>query len=370
MRAGDVVELSIDKLAYGGEGLGRTSGVVVFVPFTAPGDFVRARLTEVKKNFARAELQELVTSSSQRTLPLCKFFGSCGGCHWQHLPLAFQRETKTALVQEAFSRAKLWNEAIPLCAGTESGWNYRRRVQFKIDGNRVGFHERRSHRLCDVDSCAIAHPAINKALADLRRTPPANSSVELEVFSNGSLGRSVDQVQGMEFGFSQINSEVNQMLVSWVLERVTHWKPMHVLDLCAGRGNFTIPLAEALPNTRFTGVELNERAVKTARKLSAHLPHVDWVAEDVERFLMHHEPLTDFGVVLDPPRMGLSAGAVERLGRLNPKQVLWIGCDLQNLVRDIQRLQDVAPQFQIQEVQPFDMFPQTFHVETAVTLTR
>ncbi|MBX9768473.1 MAG: hypothetical protein K2X47_14460, partial [Bdellovibrionales bacterium] len=346
--------------------------VVVFTPFVAPGDRIRARIVESKKNFARAELVEVLSPGPERIPAPCPVFGACGGCQWQHLGLETQRKTKVQLVQEAFSRSGLWTGEVNACLGSPSGWNYRRRVQFKIKNGHIGFFERRSHRLADVANCAIAHPKINEELATLRQNPPDYESVELEVFQDQSVGRSVDQIQGMEFGFSQINAEVNTQMINWALGHIKTWKIQRLFDLYAGRGNFTIPLANQIPELSLTGVELNSKAVEHARKISGPFPNISWVCSDVLSFLSekHHVEADDLGILLDPPRSGVDEREIPKLAALNPKHILWIGCDLQNLVRDLRRFQSVAAHFSIQEVQPFDMFPQTFHIETAVLLTR
>lgn len=372
LKPNDALELSIEKLVYGGEGLSRVNGVVVFTPFVAPGDRVRVRIVEAKKNFARAELLEVLSAGPQRVQAPCVVFGTCGGCQWQHLSLETQRETKRQLVQEAFSRSGLWNDQVNPCLGSSTGWNYRRRVQFKIKKGGVGFYQRRSHRLADVSNCAIAHPKINEELTKLRTNPPPHESVELEVLNDQSVACSMDHVQGMEFGFSQINAEVNAQMIEWAKEHVKSWKIQRLFDLYAGRGNFTIPLAQGFPELQLTGVELNSKAVEHATLASASFSNISWVCSDVLGFLSQKHPTADgeLGIVLDPPRAGIDEREIPKLAALNPKHILWIGCDLQNLVRDLRRLRELAPQFRIQEIQPFDMFPQTFHIETGVLLTR
>lgn len=160
--------LEIDKLAFGGAGLGRCGGKVCFVPFTAPGDSVRVRITSEKNSFMEGELLECLEASPLRAQPPCPVFGSCGGCCWQHLPYQVQLRTKQELFAEALGRgARIGPEAIHPIIPAPSPYGYRSRVQLKArsvaDELHIGFYRQGSHFVIDLPGgCLISNELVNR----------------------------------------------------------------------------------------------------------------------------------------------------------------------------------------------------------------
>ena len=167
--------LDIDRLAYGGAGFGRIEGKACFVPFAAPGDRVRVRVRRETASYAEAEVIELLESSPLRTRSPCPVFGRCGGCHWQHLGYPAQIAAKEEIFGEALWRlARVERERLLPALTADEPWGYRSRVQVKLYGRgrefRLGFFAPGSHFVVDLPgSCAVAHPAINEALGDLKQ---------------------------------------------------------------------------------------------------------------------------------------------------------------------------------------------------------
>src|SRR5437867_6424672 len=166
-------EVRIEKLVYGGSGLGRHEGLVVFVPFTAPGDLVKVRATERKKNFVRASAIEILEPGPGRQEAPCAHFGSCGGCQWQHLEYGHQLEFKRMILEEVFHHnlPETRSLKIEMMRSPETlGYRSQARVQARgIGANAVvGFYESQTHRVEDIESCPLFHPALNKALAAVR----------------------------------------------------------------------------------------------------------------------------------------------------------------------------------------------------------
>ncbi len=191
------IEVKIEKLAFGGAGFGHLCGKACFVPFTAPGDLVRARVTREKGSYLEAELFELLVPSPDRTTPRCPVFGQCGGCSLQHLPYAKQLTIKEELFAEQLRRfARVDRDRISPIQGAENPWGYRTRVQVKVHwiGGRlnIGFYRAGTHYIVPFPGgCAIAGPVINKLICELTLLLPDFSEpakipqVDLAVGDNG-----------------------------------------------------------------------------------------------------------------------------------------------------------------------------------------
>src|SRR5579862_721807 len=170
----DIAELKIEKLVYGGEGLGHSDGRTVFVPFVLPDEIVSIKPLEQKKKFIRGQLTRVLTPSPQRTVPLCPYFGTCGGCDYQHISYAQQLIYKTGILRETFSRLGRIAWDGPITPHSSPPFGYRNRAQWKIargpNGSpAIGYYETGSQKLCPINECPIIAPLLAKTLAALAR---------------------------------------------------------------------------------------------------------------------------------------------------------------------------------------------------------
>ncbi|HEU4386538.1 MAG TPA: TRAM domain-containing protein, partial [Blastocatellia bacterium] len=163
---GDVIDLTAERIAYGGEVVGRYEGLVVFVPFGAPGDRLRVRITERKKNYARGIIEEIIADSPIRRPPACRYFGRCGGCHFQHIEYAAQLEAKSSFISESLKRVAGvdWPHRIEVRPSVEYG--YRARAELKSEQSaggeiRIGFNRLKSRSICDVEHCPVLVPQLD-----------------------------------------------------------------------------------------------------------------------------------------------------------------------------------------------------------------
>ncbi|MGH9762759.1 MAG: class I SAM-dependent RNA methyltransferase, partial [Blastocatellia bacterium] len=200
IRSGDLIEVKTERLAYGGDAVARHGKMVLFVPYAAPDEAVRVRVTTVKKTFARAVIEEVVTPSPVRRTPECRYFGVCGGCQLQHIDYAAQLKSKAGFIRDSLARLGHidWPREIEVEGSPEFG--YRTRAQIKIqdtsalrsasgsssDKLLIGFNRHGSHSVCDVESCPILEPRLNSALGELRtllaaRTPAGSEQLPTEV---------------------------------------------------------------------------------------------------------------------------------------------------------------------------------------------
>jgi 23S rRNA (uracil1939-C5)-methyltransferase len=387
----------VEKLVYGGDGLARLDGCVVFAPFVLPGERVRAAPDRQKPGLVQARTLEVLEPSAERVAPVCPVFGRCGGCHYQHAPHEFQLAAKRGILVEELRR--LGKIAPPGEIAVVSGvpWGYRNRVQLHIDGGQIGYWEPRSHKLCPISACPIASPKAQQAIEALAamlhdpRWPRFLQS--LEVFTDEEqlqlnvydTGRPVarrffdwcgENIPGMVQGALDYRGEfrvssnsffqVNRFLVDRLAETAIEGaEGDSALDLYAGVGLFTLPLAR-----RFRQVTAVESGSGASRDLRfnldrAGLAQVRSDASTVEAFLEKLKRAPDF-VLVDPPRAGLGKPVVERLKELRPRQLTIVACDPATLARDLAAL--VAGGYKMRKITLVDLFPQTYHLETVVSL--
>jgi 23S rRNA (uracil1939-C5)-methyltransferase len=378
--------ISIDSLAYGGSGVGRhkinEKEFVVFVPQTAPGDKVKVKITNLKKNYAEAEILEIFTSSPKRVTPPCPVFGKCGGCQWQHIDYLEQLRQKQSIVEHALKRiAKEDNvEILPIIASPQE-WYYRNRVQFRTEGPHAGFYKKQSHQIIDIRECLIAEKNINFELANIINEIKPNDlhqklKIEVLVDENGLAHRSINQMHGDELGFSQVNTLQNSNMKNYLCELIGKPKNSsesstgcsgHLLDLYCGNGNFSLPLSHN--GWQVYGVDLNKPAIKAAQKKAPATALFKAGDCTVETKMLINKNCKFEVAIIDPPRAGADALLWPSLSRLSVEKLIYVSCNPVTFARDWARIKSET-NLKLISVQPFDMFPQTYHVELVALATR
>jgi tRNA/tmRNA/rRNA uracil-C5-methylase (TrmA/RlmC/RlmD family) len=369
--AGQRLRLEITDLAFGGEGVGRVGEFVVFIPFTAPGDVVEAKLTEVKKSFGRAELVKIITGSSERVTPKCTYFGECGGCQYQHIDYAAQLRWKHRQISELFRRVGGFDPSVVQgVIPCPNPYHYRNRILVRSQWNKpaqklnLGFMRTDCGLVCDIESCAIAEPSLNEAITQWRRNPPPKGGIKT-VLRMEAPGWEVP-----EHSFFQNNFLLLPELVRVVKERLRNHGAQHLVDAYCGVGFFSIEVADAVES--FVGVELDAPAIRAARRNqeSRGIRNGSYVAGDTDQvlpsLLAKWNP-TQTAVLLDPPRVGCRPPSLEVLRRTGPGQILYVSCHPDTLARDLKIL-CADGRYRLETVIPLDMFPQTQHVECVADL--
>jgi 23S rRNA (uracil1939-C5)-methyltransferase len=392
MKQQPFLELRIDALAAGGDGVGRgPDGRVVFVPFATPGDRLRVRVVDERARFVRGEIEAVLEASPARVEPPCPVFGRCGGCAWQHVAYDAQVEAKRAVIRDALARiGKLG--ALPALDFTASPapYRYRARARVLLAQGRVGFRERRSHALCAVQACPLLVPALDEALGALAAGPPRpDGEWELALGDDGRVrvaalaGRpdpsdgdenriTIDavgeRIQVSAGVFTQAHARLRDALAMAVLEAAGSG-PV-ALELFSGAGFFTIGLARRF--ARVIAVESDPAAILDLKRnlADANLRHVRVVESRVETWLAtgDAEALRAGVVVLDPPRGGVGAAVAGALARLPARRLVYLSCDPATWARDLAVL--VPHGWRLVRVHGFDLFPQTPHVEALAVLER
>ena len=363
--APETVELRIDGLGSGGEGVGRTDGIVAFVPLAAPGDLVRARVVERKKRFLRAALVEVVEPGPDRVAPPCPVFGECGGCDWQHLGYAAQLRAKRASLVETLARVGgVADPPVAEIVPSEASLGYRDRIRGTVRGGRFHLARRGTGEPVAIERCEIADEAINARLAD-GFEGDAEGRVELAVRDGGVELLPVDGARATDLGFRQVNPGVARALEARLVADVAGAGAPVVHDLYCGAGTWTLPIAAACPEARTIGVESHAGSVEIARRRAREAGlAVEFRHGRVER-LMKGLELAGSTCIVDPPRAGLDPAALARLVATPAATLAYVSCHPGTLARDLAALTEA---YELVEVRPFDMFPQTAHLECRALL--
>lgn len=392
--------IEIEKLVYGGEGLARIEGQVVLTPFVLPGERVSVKTERVKTGLLRGFEPQILQPSPVRVQPRCEYFGTCGGCHYQHAAYELQLDQKRSILRETLRRLGgiEYDGEIAMISGEP--WSYRNRIQLHFAHGESGFHMAGSHELCAIDHCYISSPVLVEVIGRLseavKRREWPQFLRSLEVFTNGSeiqlnivdstrpvaarffdfcatfmpslAHGSIDYTAaGFSFRISRGSFfQVNRFLIDDLVQEVMQGhEGSRAIDLYAGVGLFSLPLTQ-----RFRDVDAVERGSSAFRDLEANIANHDAAVTahklPAEEFLRSIEDAPEL-VVADPPRSGLGRDATAELLRVKPARITLVSCDPSTLARDVRKL---LAEYRIGRLTLVDLFPQTYHFEAVIHLER
>lgn len=391
MIEGDTIQIEITDIAFGGDGVGRVDGRVVFVPFTMVGERVEAEVWRLHKQYARARLLRVLQPSPHRIGGRCRHFGECAGCQYQHMPYPHQCEIKTKQVRDVMQRIGRF-ESPPVRPVLPSPLEYGYR-------GKINLHPRRG-KLCyvgwdgrafEVKECHIAAAAIDEKIREGTLKAMGRGDIVLRANSRGQLfvhdlssgegdREFVEHFADFPFrlpinSFFQNNIAMLPVMSEAVGARIAEAGVGYVVDAYCGAGFFAIYLAKKLSLKRGWGIEIDPQAIPWARRNAAQagLNNLEFFQGAVERVLpvllaKHRTIAPSLRVLLDPPRAGCEPKVLESLIKAKPKQIVYVSCDPSTLARDLKELCKSA--YFLEEIQPLDMFPQTAHIECIARLKR
>lgn len=428
------IELHIERLVYGGKGLGRYNNMVVFVPDVITGEQALVEIRTRKKDYAEAELIKIIKPSPHRIAPPCPIYHECGGCQWMHIDYPFQVQAKREIVAETLKRGlKAEDAAVPPLIPSSTPLNYRQRVQFKVQYENgsypIGYYKRETHQLIDVDECLLLRPLLNKALKNIREMLNSGKITQLKnleeihmhcssdemaiafiLYADGiskdelnNLFKEIketvseaagiifidkykkriiagspfieEELQGISFrisadSFSQIDWEQNKSLVKLALDYIGDKQYNNGLDLFCGIGNFTLFIAKNADNV--IGIDSGKTAIDDAEYNSKKnlIKNIRFMYNDVKY------------------RMAslLAEGSCFDLVLIDPPRN-GVGKESVNLIAGFQPSKIIyiscnpvtlsrdivyfkAKGYEIKRLQAVDMFPQTYHIETVAELVK
>lgn len=341
------VELAIQDIAFGGKGVGRDTGKAVFVPFTIDGERVSARIVREKKQFAEAELVEVLEPSPHRVAAPCPYFGRCGGCSYQHISYEHQLELKARQVEQAMRRiARHAEPPMRPIVPSPLPYGYRNRITVHVQDDVIGFFRRDVHELMDITACPISMPAVNQALARLRASRPHDGHYTLRAHSGPRV-------------FAQTNDAVADAMAHFIASILPDDGKL-LIDAFCGAGFFAKRLAQKFE--RVIGIDWDRFAIDAARKDAR--PNETYIAGDVA-LEMTKAATGSHALIVDPPATGLSAEMRAAILHSEPSTMIYVSCNPPTLGRDLAALHSY---FDVVSVTPFDMFPQTAEIEVVVEL--
>jgi len=402
----DTFELDLTGMSHGGSAIGRHQGRAIFVPYGVPGDRVRVRIVQDKGRFALAELIQVIQPAASRIEPRCQHFGvgRCGGCQFQSIDYAKQLELKQQTVADQLARlGGIADALVHPTLPSPQPWHYRSHVTFHVTPRgQLGFVSTDGRTILPIDQCHIMSEPLASEFQSLRaHTFPPAARLRLQAGSSGQpvlfdMGSTHDDVaealpsrphhrpspalpaaapvhytlHGRAFrcspgSFFQVNLPQAAALVQLALDRLALSPTQRVLDLYAGVGLFTAFIAPRVQHV--DAVELFAPAVADARHNLSDYANITFHIGKIESILPRLTHPIDSALV-DPPRAGMDAPALNALIHLNPRQIVYVSCDPATLARDARRLREAG--YHLRDVQPVDMFPQTYHIESVAHFLR
>ncbi|MCD6485904.1 MAG: 23S rRNA (uracil(1939)-C(5))-methyltransferase RlmD [Syntrophobacterales bacterium] len=388
LHAGDIIKTSIEAVAFGGNGVGRTDDMVVFIPFTAAGDTVEAKIMEVKRNYCIGEITEIITPSPDRVEPVCPYFSTCGGCQYQHISYKAQLETKERQVTESFERiGKITSPPVKAIIPSPQAFNYRGKAEFHCipdaDGQlNLGFMDTVGGKLVEIEACNIVDESINTEYRKLREMLASGEIASYRkryiLWSETTYppGKYITrtakekEVRIANDGFFQGNIYLVDTLIEQIIDMCDLKESDTVLDCYCGAGLFSLFIAPRV--TKVLGMEISGTAIHCATHNAREygITNTRFYKGNVENILgrfIKENTRADI-VLIDPPRTGCTKKTLARIDTLKPKRIVYISCNPATQARDIRYL--TGRGFSLETLQPVDMFPQTKHIEVIALLTR
>lgn len=408
----ETIDLQLTAMAHGGSALGRHEGQVIFVPYTIPGEMVRIEIVESHSRWARAHLLEVLEPSPHRVEPPCPYFGpgKCGGCHFQHIAYETQAELKHQVVADQLARLGGLHDAnVQDIVGAAEPWGYRNHAQFSLTPEgRLGFLTADTHHVVPVDECLILDPLLDDlwtaldvewpqlhrlslrcgsatgdqmAIFELDHYEDFDIQVDFAVscvilLADGEavvlMGDShfMEHVAGRDYrisanSFFQVNTAGAEVLVTLVRDYLAPTGGETLVDLYCGVGLLGLALADGVGHV--VGVEADPSAIADFVHNTQGMEHVELIEGKAQTALSHVEGAVDL-LVLDPPRSGAGRRTNDEIVKLAPSRIAYVSCDPATLARDARHLTGAG--YHLREVQPVDLFPQTYHVESVALFTR
>lgn len=397
-------KVTINKIDHFGRGISTLYNKTVFVENALPTEEVKINITNNKKNYFEANVCEYLKKSNDRVEPLCPYFELCGGCNIMHMNYDKQLSFKRNKVIEIMDKfAKINSEKIKEIVKTDEFY-YRNKITLQVS-KKIGLYKKSSYEIVNIDKCYICNESINKIIKKLNDLKLENinqiiirSSLKTNevmivfciynkidekylVDNLKSLATSIvkrykndekvlygksyitEKIGDYSFiisadSFFQVNTLGMEKLYGVVKKYLEPNKNMNVLDLYCGTGTIGIYISDSVKEV--SGVEINKSAVKDAIKNAAlnDINNIKFVCSDVKDVIKKYKNID--AVIVDPPRAGLSKEAIENLINLNASKIVYVSCDAVTLARDINILKDF---YDLIEITPVDMFPDTYHIE-------
>lgn len=402
LKKNDIIELEIVDITNDGEGIGKQDGFVWFIKDAIPGDVIEASVMKLKKNYGYARLVKVITPSADRVKPRCPKARACGGCTLQNMSYEAQLEFKRAKVENNLNRiGGFAGIGVKPAIGMDDPWRYRNKAIVPVGKDKngrviAGFYAAHSHDIIECEDCLLqpeefkdiirqnkssnmTHMLLRKGFKTHQVMAYGVENYDNNAVLSGKLthlyGSEVieDYIGDLRFkisprSFFQVNPAQVEKLYGKAVEFANLTGNEIVWDLYCGTGTITLSLAKHA--LRVYGVEIVEDAIRDAEE-NAELNGIT----NAKFFVGKAEEVTlrdDFEkpdvVVVDPPRKGCDSVCIDTIIRMSPERIVYVSCDSATLARDLKIL--CSNGYELREVQPFDLFPQTVHCEVVCLMSK
>lgn len=393
------MEVTIEKLDHYGRGIGKINNKTVFVTNALPTERVKIKILKEKKNFCEAEVDTYLSVSQDRMKPICPYFNVCGGCQIMHMPYSMQLAFKENKVKEILQKFASFSNVKPI-VGSEKQFYYRNKITLQVS-NQVGLYKNKTNEIIPISYCYLISDSMNKILeklksyclqdyqgqiiikssenenltfVDLNKKLPFSLDLpSTSIIQNQQINKGknfiLEKMEDLTFkisplSFFQVNTKQAICLYKKIREYANLTGKEVVLDLYCGTGTISIFLSKNAKEV--IGVEINPSAIEDAKEnvKKNNIQNCTFYCMDAKEFTEKVNKTIDV-VIVDPPRAGLLASEIADLEKISPSTIIYVSCDPITLARDIHLLEE---KYTIVEVTPFDLFPQTYHVECVCLL--
>ena len=395
--------MKIEKLDYYGRGISRSSGKVYFIENALKDEDVSITLLKEKKKYCEAKLKEISNISKDRTEAKCKYYNVCGGCQIMHIKEEKQEEFKKEKVEEILKKFLKYNKDVNDIVFSKN-FNYRNKVVLHIKDNKLGFYKNKTNELIEIDKCLLLNPVINDLISYLKNyielkdiekitIKVGNKTNEVMLIIDGSIAYYKKLLEIVDVliinekvmttkdyitsyignkkyiikknSFFQVNYDISTRMYNKVKDVIVKEKSKNVLDLYCGTGTIGIYISDVV--SKITGIEVVSDAIESANtnKKINNVENIEFILGKVEDKLDFISNNNIDTVIVDPPRSGLHKKVIPILEKISPKTIIYVSCDPITMARDINLLSN---NYELVEVTPYDMFPNTYHVECVCVL--
>lgn len=365
-------EVTITDLDHQGRGIGRINSKIIFIPNTIPGEIVEVKITKDKKKFMEGKVVRFLKKSNDRIENKCPYYPRCGGCQLLHMPYLKQLDYKQNKIKNILNRYGLEKVTLKNIVASPNPLHYRNKAAFQNENHRLGYFEEESYHFIPIDNCLLLDERINENIKNL----PTNQGKVIVRSNQKEITyeeekKVIHTIVDFKFivslpSFFQINDSVTPLLYGKVKEYLNPTKEDIILDLYCGTGTIGIFVSSSVK--KVIGIEKCEEAVLDAKENAKinNISNIEFICGDagVETKKLKENPTS---IIIDPPRSGLNKETIDIILSLEPEKIVYVSCDPMTLVRDLNILKE---KYEIKEITPFDMFPNTYHVENVVLLMK
>ena len=391
-------EVKIIDIDHQGRGIGKINNKIIFIPNALPNEIVKCNIKLEKKNYYEGEVVEFIKKDKIRIQNKCLY--NCGGCSIQHINYEEQLKYKENKIKNIIKKFTTIEPKINKIIPSPLNYNYRNKITLHVKNNKLGLYKEKTNDLIEVDKCLLVDDKINEIINELKKLNlDTNNEIIIKASKHETMistnnyienieninattiicnnkvlkgnGYIIEELNNYRFiisndSFFQINTNQTINLYNKVLEYAKLTGNENVLDLYCGTGTIGIYLSKYV--NRIVGVEINNKAVIDANKNKEinNIKNIEFIQGDCKKVIKDLDYKFDV-LIIDPPRTGLFKGMIDDINLINPKRIIYVSCEPITLARD---LEELNINYNVIEIQPIDMFPNTYHCESVAVLER